>query len=160
MAGADDYLIKPFSAKELRRRVAAHLELARTRKEAADIKERFVAELRDERARLTNLFMQAPAFMAVLHGPQHVFEMANSAYYQLVGHRDIIGKTVRDALPEIEGQASLRFSWMMSTERVSRSKVNDARCVQPEAGAPLEEAVPRSDLSADRRSRWRACRVF
>jgi PAS domain S-box-containing protein len=35
-AGADDYLIKPFSAKELLARVAAHLEMARVRKEAAD----------------------------------------------------------------------------------------------------------------------------
>jgi len=32
--GADDYLIKPFSAKELLARVAAHLEIARVRREA------------------------------------------------------------------------------------------------------------------------------
>ncbi len=35
-AGADDYLIKPFSAKELLARVGAHLEMARIRKEAAE----------------------------------------------------------------------------------------------------------------------------
>jgi PAS domain S-box-containing protein len=35
-AGADDYLIKPFSAKELLARVAAHLDMARIRHEAAE----------------------------------------------------------------------------------------------------------------------------
>jgi PAS domain S-box-containing protein len=57
-----------------------------------------------ERVRLTDLFMQAPAFIAVLRGPQHVFEIANPPYYQLVGQRDLIGRPVREAFPEIEGQ--------------------------------------------------------
>jgi PAS domain S-box-containing protein len=35
-AGADDYLIKPFGARELLARVGAHLELARVRREAAE----------------------------------------------------------------------------------------------------------------------------
>ena len=60
--------------------------------------------LQIERERLASLFMQAPAFIAVLRGPQHVFEIANPPYYQLVGQRDIIGKPVREAFPEIEGQ--------------------------------------------------------
>jgi PAS domain S-box-containing protein len=57
-----------------------------------------------ERTYLKNLFDQAPGFMAVLAGPEHVFEMANEAYYQLVGHRAIIGKPVLEALPELRGQ--------------------------------------------------------
>jgi PAS domain S-box-containing protein len=57
-----------------------------------------------ERTYLYNLFNQAPGFVAVLSGPQHVFEMANEAYYQLVGHRAIIGKPVLEALPELRGQ--------------------------------------------------------
>jgi len=39
-----------------------------------------------------------------LRGPRLVFELANAAYFQLVGHRDILGKPVREALPEVEGQ--------------------------------------------------------
>lgn len=53
---------------------------------------------------LLHLFEQAPSFMAVVHGPTHVFEMANHAYLQLVGHRDVVGMPVREALPEVEGQ--------------------------------------------------------
>ncbi len=54
--------------------------------------------------RLRDLFRQAPGFCYVWRGPEHVYEMANDAYFQLVGHRDIIGKPAREALPEIRGQ--------------------------------------------------------
>jgi DNA-binding response OmpR family regulator len=47
-AGADDYLVQPFSARELLARVAAHLEMARLRNEAA----RSDAEHAVERQRL------------------------------------------------------------------------------------------------------------
>ncbi|MBC7514415.1 MAG: PAS domain-containing protein [Herminiimonas sp.] len=60
--------------------------------------------LNDERSHLSSLFNQAPGFITVVSGASHVFEMANEAYYQLVGHRDIIGKPVFEALPELEGQ--------------------------------------------------------
>ncbi|MGZ5201340.1 MAG: sensor histidine kinase [Telluria sp.] len=57
-----------------------------------------------ERTWLRNLFNQAPGFVAVLGGPRHVFEMVNEAYYQLVGHRAIVGLPVMEALPELRGQ--------------------------------------------------------
>ncbi|MFC4171994.1 PAS domain-containing protein [Microvirga sp. GCM10011540] len=57
-----------------------------------------------ERRHLRRLFEQAPGFMAVLAGPEHRFELANAAYLQLVGHRDVVGQTVREALPEVSGQ--------------------------------------------------------
>jgi PAS domain S-box-containing protein len=70
----------------------------------AQMHEALARILNDERSHLRNLFNQAPGFVAVLMGPKHVFEMANEAYYQLVGHRDILGKPVWEALPEIAGQ--------------------------------------------------------
>ena len=59
---------------------------------------------RADSERLRDLFDQAPGFMVVLRGPEHTFEIVNEAYYGLVGHREMIGKPVRVALPEIEGQ--------------------------------------------------------
>lgn len=53
---------------------------------------------------LEQLFQQAPSFMAVLEGPDHVFRLANSAYLRLVEARDMVGKPIREALPEVEGQ--------------------------------------------------------
>ncbi len=65
--------------------------------------------LETERNRLIDMFMQAPGFVAVLDGPEHVFQMHNGAYAQLIGHRDITGKTIRDALPELAGQGYYEF---------------------------------------------------
>lgn len=49
-------------------------------------------------------FDQAPSFMAILNGPQHVFQVANTSYTDLIGGRSIIGKPVREALPDLAGQ--------------------------------------------------------
>jgi PAS domain S-box-containing protein len=42
--------------------------------------------------------------MAILSGKEHIFELVNKSYYQLVGHRDILGKPIRIALPDVAGQ--------------------------------------------------------
>jgi len=65
--------------------------------------------LETERQGLMDLFMQAPGFVAVLSGPDHVFQIHNSAYAQLIGHRDISGKPVGEALPEVQGQGYFEF---------------------------------------------------
>ncbi|CDG84267.1 hybrid sensor histidine kinase/response regulator [Janthinobacterium agaricidamnosum] len=57
-----------------------------------------------EGALLRALFEQSPSFMAVLRGPQHVFELANQPYLQLIGERDIIDKPIEQALPEVKQQ--------------------------------------------------------
>jgi PAS domain S-box-containing protein len=69
---------------------------------ANDIHEGRMAEqaVRSERARLVEMFRQAPAFMCVLRGPDHVFEMTNLQYQELIGNRDVVGKPVREAIPE------------------------------------------------------------
>jgi PAS domain S-box-containing protein len=53
---------------------------------------------------LQEMFLQSPSFSALLHGPEHRFVLTNPAYQQLVGHRDVIGLTVREAFPEVERQ--------------------------------------------------------
>ncbi len=57
-----------------------------------------------EMERLRQLFEQSPSFMAVLRGPEHRFELTNPSYSQIVAHRDVLGKTVLAALPEVESQ--------------------------------------------------------
>ncbi|RWA77674.1 PAS domain-containing sensor histidine kinase [Mesorhizobium sp. M1C.F.Ca.ET.193.01.1.1] len=53
---------------------------------------------------LALMFGQAPGFMTVLSEPDHVFQLTNAAYQRLIGQRQVIGKSVREALPELEGQ--------------------------------------------------------
>ena len=50
---------------------------------------------------LQRVFAQVPAAVCVMRGRSHVIESANELYRQLIGHRDLIGKPVRDAFPEL-----------------------------------------------------------
>ncbi|MDP8919474.1 MAG: PAS domain-containing protein, partial [Pseudomonadota bacterium] len=72
--------------------------------------------LEKERQHLRGLFEQAPGFMAALSGPDHIFTMANAAYLHLVGRENIVGKPVREALPEVVGQGFIEL-----LDRVHRS---------------------------------------
>jgi signal transduction histidine kinase len=65
-------------------------------------------QLQSESERLADLFQQAPAFVAILRGPDHVYEMTNPPYQELVG-RDVMGKRIGDALPEAEEQGFVRL---------------------------------------------------
>ena len=57
-----------------------------------------------EEARRLQLFENAPGFMAVLSGPEHRFEFANRAYFRTTGSRDLTGRTMREAFPDVEQQ--------------------------------------------------------
>ena len=55
------------------------------------------------RAHLHQMFQQAPGFICILEGPDHVFQFSNRAYKSLFG-RDVDGKTAREAFPDLVGQ--------------------------------------------------------
>lgn len=60
-------------------------------------------EAEGQRERLFSLFMQAPAAIAVLRGPDMVFELANAPYRHLIGvDRPLDGKSLLQAVPEFE----------------------------------------------------------
>ncbi len=61
-------------------------------------------ERRAEIERLHELFQQSPGAVALLHGPDHVFALANPAYHELTGRRALLGKRLADALPEVVDQ--------------------------------------------------------
>ncbi len=90
--GADNYLVKPFSAQELLARVTTHIKMARIRYDA-------------ER-RLYDLFMQVPAAVLILRGSNYRVELANSATLDIWGRKseDVLGKPLFDVLPEVRGQ--------------------------------------------------------
>jgi signal transduction histidine kinase/PleD family two-component response regulator len=92
-AGFNDYVVKPFSARELVVRVETQL---------ARVELRAVGERHSRR--LANVFANAPVGIAILRGPEHFFEFANASYNALVEDRRVVGKTIREAFPDLEGQ--------------------------------------------------------
>ena len=58
----------------------------------------------EKREQFAELFEQAPSFMTMLSGPDHIIEFANPNYLKLVGGRDVVGKPVAEALPDAAAQ--------------------------------------------------------
>ncbi len=83
-AGADDYLTKPFSARELVARVSANLEMARVRREAT-------RDLRESEARFRNMADNAPMMMWMT-------DATASLTYLNRGWTDFTGQTQEEAL--------------------------------------------------------------
>ena len=67
-------------------------------------REEMIALLAAERSRFKEAFRRAPSVMAMLDGADLRFEFVNEAYSRLVGNRDVLGKTLIEALPELRGQ--------------------------------------------------------
>jgi PAS domain S-box-containing protein len=63
-------------------------------------------QIEEDRKRWRDLFLQTPAAIAIIRGPQHQFEWVNPDYELLVGRSAefLIGKTVPEAVPEAEKQ--------------------------------------------------------
>ncbi len=74
------------------------------RRRAALERDKLIESLTFERARLGTLLQQAPAFMAVQRGEDLVYELANDAYHEIVGRREVLGRSMVDALPELSAQ--------------------------------------------------------
>ncbi|HYQ26798.1 MAG TPA: ATP-binding protein, partial [Polyangiaceae bacterium] len=93
-SGADDYLVKPFSARELVARVATQIALGQAR-----------SSERDAQQRLRAIFDQAPVAVSVVRGPEFVYELANGRYETLVGRRQLVGTAIREVFPELPPDA-------------------------------------------------------
>ncbi|MEJ7928716.1 ATP-binding protein [Ramlibacter sp. AN1015] len=67
-------------------------------------RDRLIRQAQDAMQTLKTWFDQAPGFVALLKGPDFVFDMVNDAYLQLVGHRGIEGRPAFEALPDLRNQ--------------------------------------------------------
>jgi PAS domain S-box-containing protein len=87
-AGADDYLVKPFSAKELLSRVRSQIKIRKIQTAAEQ--------------NIRHLFMQAPVAIAIYRGPSFVVELINDKGLELWGRRreEVLGKPLFEIFPQ------------------------------------------------------------
>lgn len=91
-AGAADYLVKPFSGKELIAIVKANIKIVKTQKAAEE--------------NLRNIIMQSPVSMTILRGKDLVMELANEKSLEIWGKTkdQVINRPLSEGFPELVGQ--------------------------------------------------------
>jgi PAS domain S-box-containing protein len=72
-------------------------------------KKRLEKAYENERQRYFDIFMNAPSSIVVLSGPDHIFQLANPLYLELIGKTNIIGKPVKEVLPEMVQQGFIEI---------------------------------------------------
>jgi PAS domain S-box-containing protein len=71
---------------------------------AEEARDRALADAKAERQQLYDVFMQVPAAITILEGPEHVFTVVNPRYATLTGYRKLLGRPIREAMPELARQ--------------------------------------------------------
>jgi PAS domain S-box-containing protein len=91
-AGADDYLVKPFSAAELLTKIRAQINISKARGHAEK--------------QLRVLLTEAPVAMAIYRGKDYIIELANRRMLAYWGRQAdaVLGRPAFTALPELENQ--------------------------------------------------------
>ena len=69
--------------------------------ELADQVQQAYQKAESERKTLERLIMDAPAIFCTLKGPGHKFDLVNQHYQALFPGRELVGKSVAEALPEV-----------------------------------------------------------
>ncbi|RKH11948.1 PAS domain S-box protein [Corallococcus sp. CA053C] len=142
--GAVDYLRKPLRPEILLAKVTMFVELylareaVQRREEALRERERAALEI-THRERLHSFFMQVPVGIAILRGPDLVFEFANPSYGVLVGRTVTPGKPMLEALPELRSQPEV----LATLRRVVETRepfIHSEFRIELERGGQREEA--------------------
>lgn len=106
----------------------------------AETTDKIIAQRRvaDAAARQQRLFEQAPGFIIIMRGPEHVVEFVNDAHKHTFGSDDWVGRSLRDAFPSIAGQGF--FEQLDQVYRTGETYEADAVNVsfQRSSDAPVE----------------------
>lgn len=94
---------------------------------------------KEEFQRLQALFSQAPTFMALLSGEEHTFALLNPEYRKLIGNRDVEGKAIAEALPEIAAQGFIKLLDEVFETGVAVKRMAERVLIRWSENGPLEE---------------------
>ena len=120
-AGADDYLVKPFGARELLARVHSHLEMARLRREASRREQALLEETRAAMERLEAVLRSiSDGFVALDRDWRYV--SVNDRACESMGMRreEILGRRIWDLYPDTVGTPFEAELWRAAAGRETR----------------------------------------
>ncbi len=103
-AGADDYIVKPFTARELLARVSAHLAMSRLRREAAESERSLRAEAETAHQRVSNILESiSDGFLAL--DAEWRFAYVNAAAERMIrlSRGELLGRILWDVYPAVRG---------------------------------------------------------
>jgi len=130
-AGADDYLVKPFTARELMARVEAHLSLARMRRQADEARKVVADELRRKNDELTKANRELEEFAYVAsHDLQEPLRMVN-IYTELLLRQDGFSQN-----EDCVKYADFVHKGVLRMEELIKDLLNYSRVVHPDQDEP------------------------
>ena len=72
-------------------------------------------EVEQARADLVRIFEQAPVAISVVRGRDLVYELANSKYQEIMNGRELVGRAVQEAVPELAAEAREIMARVLAT---------------------------------------------
>jgi PAS domain S-box-containing protein len=103
-AGADDYLIKPFTANELRARVGTHLEMARSRRRALEREAELRAEAEAARDQAVSVLESiTDGFLALDRDWRVTYNNAEAERLNRMGREETLGRNFWELFPQAIG---------------------------------------------------------
>ncbi|MGA8299171.1 MAG: ATP-binding protein [Terriglobales bacterium] len=119
-AGADDYMVKPFTARELLARVGAHLAMGRLRREAEEHERALRAEAEAAHRRTSTILESiSDSFFALDREWRFTYVNAEAEQTLRMSRDYLIGKTFWEAMPPAKGTALETQYRRAMSERVS-----------------------------------------
>src|SRR6185369_8538823 len=103
--GADDYLVKPFSTKELMARITTHLAIRK--------------KIEEHEKQLEYFIKKAPVGIAIYKGPDFIVEAANDKVLEMWGKTfvEVKGRALTNIFPEITRQEDVRALYKASVDK-------------------------------------------
>jgi two-component system, LuxR family, sensor kinase FixL len=86
-----------------------------------------------------SIVAQLPGFVMITSGPEHVVEFANAGLHELTRYRDVVGRRIADALPELVDQGFIAIRDEVYRTGIAYRATAQPFKLRPAPGEPLQD---------------------